>query len=285
ADVALLLQHRGDLHVAARDLDHARHLDDAAHVGLLQFALHDLGARGGLRRHAGRRFEGAAAVLLQLLRIGEIDDGQRAAHAVGGGITLARADGAVGTDRDLPVVGLERDRAAAAEDGIAFRGHQLAGGVDLERAVARVALAARCLHREETVAVDGDVERIAGALHAAGVHVVPDAAVAHIADARTRVGAGGRGQIFLEQRTVGLVAGGVDVGDVVGDDVHFAAKRDLARQSDQKRILHRQLPWSARLRRTLPRRVPTVSSVPPWFSQTRAAADPVAAVVPTLICQ
>ena len=33
---------------------------------------------------------------------------------------------------------------------------------------------------------------------------------------------------FLEHRAVGLEAGGVDVGDIVGDHVEFAAQRDLA---------------------------------------------------------
>ena len=47
-------------------------------------------------------------------------------------------------------------------------GHELAGGVDLQRAVAGVALAARGLHHQEGVAVDGDVERIAGLLDRAG---------------------------------------------------------------------------------------------------------------------
>ena len=44
---------------------------------------------------------------------------------------------------------------------------------------------------------------------------------------------------FLEHRAVGLEAGGVEVGDVVGDHVQLALQRDLARQSDQKCILHR----------------------------------------------
>jgi hypothetical protein len=44
------------------------------------------------------------------------------------------------------------------------RGHELALVVDLQRAVAGVALAARRLHHQEAVAVDRDVERVAGLL-------------------------------------------------------------------------------------------------------------------------
>ncbi len=59
-------------------------------------------------------------------------------------------------------VGLELDRPAVAEHAVAGAGHELALGVDLQRAVAGVALAARGLHDQEGVAVDGDVERVAG---------------------------------------------------------------------------------------------------------------------------
>jgi len=45
--------------------------------------------------------------------------------------------------------------------------------------------------------------------------------------------------MFLEDHTVGLEAGGVDIRDVVGDDVEFALKRDLPRQSDERTVLHR----------------------------------------------
>ena len=48
-----------------------------------------------------------------------------------------------------------------------------------------------------------------------------------------------RAQIFLEQRPVGLEAGRVDVGDVVGNDIHLPFQRHLPRKSDEKRILHR----------------------------------------------
>src|SRR5262249_13789574 len=48
-----------------------------------------------------------------------------------------------------------------------------------------------------------------------------------------------RHEIAAEQGIVGLVAIGVDIGDVVGDDVELMRERDLPRQADEKRILHR----------------------------------------------
>ena len=116
-------------------------------------------------RRRRRRRESAAAVLLQLLRLGE---GRRAGACRARSSTLeaavADADRAVGADRDVAVGRLQRDRAAVAEHLIAVGGDQLAGGVELQRAVAGVALAARRLHRQEAVAVDRDVERVAGVL-------------------------------------------------------------------------------------------------------------------------
>jgi hypothetical protein len=58
-------------------------------------------------------------------------------------------------------------------------------------------------------------------------------AVGHIAEAAVgaleivMVRAGG--EIFLKQRFVGLVASRVDVGDVVGDDIHLPFQRHLPR--------------------------------------------------------
>src|SRR3954453_471260 len=53
--VALLLQDAGDLGVGACHLDHARHLDDAAHVRFFDIALHDSLLRRRLGLHARRR--------------------------------------------------------------------------------------------------------------------------------------------------------------------------------------------------------------------------------------
>jgi hypothetical protein len=46
-------------------------------------------------------------------------------------------------------------------------------------------------------------------------------------------------QEFGEHRAVGLEAGGVDVGDIVGDDVELALQRGLPRQANKKRVVHR----------------------------------------------
>src|ERR1035437_8861098 len=118
---------------------------------------------------------------------------------------------------------------------------------------------------------------MAGALDRPLAHIVPDAAVAH----ETHAAAGlvcprAGGKIFLEYRTVGLVAGGIEVRDVVGDHVHFARERDLARQSDETRILHRHsplliqpghasrgLPCRKRARQALPSRRLVKSLQPP----------------------
>src|SRR6185503_11873946 len=77
----------------------------------------------------------------------------------------------------------------------------------------------------------------------AGGEIVEGGAVLHEGDAA--IGAlkivfmRGRAQIFLEQRPVGLEAGRVDVGNVVGNDIHLPFQRHLPRKSDEKHILHR----------------------------------------------
>ncbi len=113
----------------------------------------------------------------------------------------------------------------------------------MQIAVTGVALAAGGLHHQEALAVDRDVEWIAGRLEGALLQVVERAAVLHIADPavgpleivlmRARV------QIFLEQHALGLEAGGVDVRNVVGDDVELPLQHHLPRKSDEKGVLHR----------------------------------------------
>src|SRR5215471_14477753 len=232
--VAELLQHGGDLRIGARDLDHARHLDHRLHVRLLDRSL--LYARPGrsiLRRNASRRAEQRCAVLLQLLGVVEAHEAQPAARRIVARVAaLARRNGAVRVDRDAVVGRLELDRAAVADHAVAVAGDELALGIDLEGAVARVAFAARGLHHEEGIAVDGDIERIAGRADRAGAVIAPGGAVLH--EAHAPVGAleagrlGNRHQIFLEHRAIGLVAGGVHVGDVISHDIELALERDLS---------------------------------------------------------
>src|SRR5665213_2952808 len=86
------------------------------------------------------------------------------------GGACAHADEAVVADLDVVVVRLKGDWAIFAEHRRTFATHQIAGIVDLEGAVAGVALTARGLHGDEALADDGDVERIAGALHRTLAH-------------------------------------------------------------------------------------------------------------------
>jgi hypothetical protein len=60
--------------------------------------------------------------------------------------------------------------------------HELAGRIHLQCASARVALAARRLHHQEGIAVDGDVERVAGPVERPRLEIVPGRAVVHVAD-------------------------------------------------------------------------------------------------------
>ena len=103
--------------------------------------------------------------------------------------------------------------------------------VDLKAAVTGVTLAGRRLHHEERVAVDRDVERVLGLLGIAGGEIVEGGAVLHERDtaiAAHEIVFVRRGpEIFLEQRPVGLEAVGVDVGDVVGDDIHLPFQHHL----------------------------------------------------------
>ena len=138
---------------------------------------------------------------------------------------------------------LEHDRAVIAEHGETARRHQLTLIVDLQAAVAGVAGPCRGLNFKKGIAVDGHVERILGRLDRAAGKVVHSRAVLH--EGYPTIPAGevvfmGRGaQIFLKQRPLGLEAGGVDIRDVVRDDVHLPTKRHLPRQSDEKHVLHR----------------------------------------------
>ncbi len=67
---------------------------------------------------------------------------------------------------------------------------------------------------------------------------------AHAAVGRGQFGIGAGLQEFGEHRAVGFEAGGIHVGDVVGDDVELTLQRGLPRQANEKSILHRlTLPW------------------------------------------
>jgi hypothetical protein len=242
AELALLLQDAGDLAVGSGQLDHAAHLDDGTHVGFLdRTLLNPHGDGGRLLLKSGGGVEGARSVLLQALRVCEGDEPQPAAAGVDRALPLLHPDGAVRVDDDVAVGRTEGNRPVLADHLVARAGDELALRVDLERAVAGVALAARRLHHKEGVAFDRDVERVAGLLDAALGHVVPGLAVLHEAHPAQRAGrlvvrAGL--QVLGEHRAVGLEAGGVQVRDVVGDDFELASQHSLPRQANENRVLH-----------------------------------------------
>ena len=116
-----------------------------------------------------RRGKQVRAFLLQLLRVGEAD---RASACRGCELVWVMVPSRTVMVPSSEIVmswsvGWKVIGAVGAEHRIAGCGDELALRVDLERAVAGVALAARRLHREEALAVDGDVERVLGVLERA----------------------------------------------------------------------------------------------------------------------
>ena len=171
------------------------------------------------------------AFLGQGARIGEVDDAQLADLA-----GLA-ADGAVGRDMDVAVIGRDGDGAAVALHLIALAGHQIAVGVEREMAVAGVARAGRGLDREIALAGDGDIIRRAGLFDIALADVAHHAGIFHEADAlRTGLALGGAhlGDVFLELRGFALETGRGDVREIVRDHVHRPISGELLRKTNKK---------------------------------------------------
>src|SRR5258707_69180 len=232
--IALLLEEQADLAIGAGDLDQPGHLDDAVDVRFLGRALDQagLGVRHG--GDAGRGQEVVGAVLLQLL--GRIEAHQAQLSALRFGLRVAalgHGHHAVGRDRDIAVGRLQDDRSALAHHLRSVGGDELTLRVDLHRAVAGVSFAGGSLHDQESLAVDRDVEWVAGRLHGASTEVVPGPAIvdeAHLTVGRLEpVFACDRHQELLEHRIVRLEAGGVQVRDVVRDDVELAPENHLPR--------------------------------------------------------
>ena len=174
------------------------------------------------------------ALLEQLLRLREGDQPQLAADRVGGVVgALDHGDGAVVGNRDVVVGLLEHDRSVGAEHRIAGGRTSCPCGLICSAAVAGVALAGRRLHHEERLAVDRDIQRILGLLGRSAGEVVKGGAVLDEAQAAVAadevVFVRARHQVFLEQRAVGLETVGVDVRDVVGNDIHLPFQHHLPR--------------------------------------------------------
>ena len=153
---------------------------------------------------------------------------------VGGVVgALDHGDGAVVGNRDVVVGLLEGDRSVGAEHRIARRRHQLSLRIDLQPAVAGVTFAGRRLHHQERIAVDGDIQRSLGLLGRSAGEIVKGGAVLDKAQAAVAadevVFVRARHQIFFEQRTVGLITVGVDVRDVVRNDIHLPFEHHLPR--------------------------------------------------------
>ena len=137
AQVALLLQDRCDVGIAAGDLDHPRHFQNRTHIRFLDRALHDASARRDrLLICIGRCLEGRRAVFLQLLGAIEVDHLQCAALHAQRATAVARADDAGGADDDVVIGVLKIDRPGAAEHQVARAGDELTSGVESKRAVA-----------------------------------------------------------------------------------------------------------------------------------------------------
>src|SRR3990172_3972328 len=131
-DAALQLVLGFDHALGGLEVAHHRHqqgqLDHRADVRFLDHTLDDFGRQVRQRRRG--RLVQAAGYLAQFLLVGEAHDIQAVDRAALGG------NRAVGCDDDLAVIRRNDDRAAGAAYGMAFAGHQLAFGVELETAEA-----------------------------------------------------------------------------------------------------------------------------------------------------
>ena len=157
-------------------------------------------------------------------------------------------DRAVGGDGHALRVGRDGD---AGLQHVAVAGDDLAGGVELERAVAGVAGAAvGQLDLEEAVALDRDVEVVAGLLQVALAEVARRRrharAQADLQPGRqlrlVAAGRAGLAQVLvhqvLEDHAAALVAVGADVGQVVGDGVQLELLAFHAGLGDPQRTIH-----------------------------------------------
>src|SRR3990167_1419308 len=128
--------------IGTRDVDHVGHLDDWLHIRAFERALHEAGVFNGDFRLG--RVEHGVADIAHVLRIFEGNDGKLAALAA------IRGDRAVAGDGDAGfVLGKADRRACIGEDEGAGGGGELAFGVEVEVAIARVEDAGFRLHAEE----------------------------------------------------------------------------------------------------------------------------------------
>ena len=158
-----------------------------------------------MRRCSGRdRGAGGAGDDQGAGLVGELTRG-RALHAQAVERLAGDADAPGGIHPELPALGRELDGARLAQERVAGAVDQAALRVQGEGAAAGEALAGRGVDHEEAVAADRQVQRAAGLLQRAG----------------GAVGVGGAHGERVAQRlrkdALGAEAGGVRVGQVVGD--------------------------------------------------------------------
>ena len=143
-------------------------------------------------------------------------------------------DRPVRTDGNGAVAIVKGDRTTISQDLKAFGGDKIAVAIELEGAVACVALAVRRLHGEPAFSIDGHIQRISRLARRTRGQVLQRAGIddeGHIPVGWQGVGRVGiRHQVFLEDLRGGLEAAGFEIRQIVGDDVHLAPQSDLPRQ-------------------------------------------------------
>ncbi len=182
-----------------------------------------VGRRAGL--HTGWRNEEIVGLAGERLRLGEGRDLQLSLGAGAG------EDGAVFGDRDVGFVPPKANRASSGEHRIALSGHERALRIELEGAIARIALAVGRVDDKEAFAVQRRIERIAGLANGAAgqiMHGRPVLGEGHILlTCRKAIILGAGHDKFFKQHLLALEADGVEVGHVVSHHVHLALKGDL----------------------------------------------------------
>ncbi len=159
----------------------------------------------------------------------ESDDVERAEHLA------VLDDRAVLADGHGAGVGVDGDRAAGAQHRHAVVRDQLAGAVEAEATVARIGRAVRRLHREEALALDRGVERVAGVFERAGRHVALQLPGVDEGNAVGQVGCCCRPLTeFTHDKMLGLEAGRGHVGEVVRRGVHPLVQHLLRGKTDRE---------------------------------------------------
>jgi hypothetical protein len=224
--------------VVARHLDHVGHFHDRVDVRIFQHALRDLA--GGLGRRLGAGVKDVVRTGEQGGAVRKVDDVELADHlehlAV---LCQVSGDRAVLAEKDRAVIGIEGHAAAARQDWIAVAGDQGAVLIQLEAADPGVAHTLGGLDGEEAVALDCQVEVVAGRSQGTGREIAGGGEVLYIGQLRALLG---RNFHFRHEHHFGLEARGVCVGEVVRHHIHLVAQDHLSRKRDVSRCFHDSVP-------------------------------------------